>query len=120
MQPLAEMTQDSVLGQADFLRAGGYTRRYHGWRTIKDDLVGQHSYNVANLLVLLFPDCSKEALVAAIRHDTAEWIVGDRLAPRSGGCRASRHPWTPTSLRSGCSRAWPIPWQTSPAWKSGS
>lgn len=63
--------------QAVFLRAGGYTRRYHGWRTIKDDLVSSHSYNVANLVMLLRPDCRKELLMVAIRHDSAEWIAGD-------------------------------------------
>lgn len=66
-----------VTEQAVFLRAGGYTRRYHGWRTIKDDLVGSHSYNVANLVMLLRPDCRKELLMVAIRHDSAEWIAGD-------------------------------------------
>lgn len=66
-----------ITEQAAFLRAGGYTRRYHGWRTIKDDLVGSHSYNVANLVMLLRPDCRKELLMVAIRHDSAEWIAGD-------------------------------------------
>lgn len=67
----------SITAKAEWLRAGGYTRRYHGWRTLKDDPVGQHSYNVANLVLLIRPDCSKELVVAAVRHDAAEHRTGD-------------------------------------------
>jgi len=72
-----ELPPATIAGQAEFLRAGGYTRRYHGWRTLKDDPVGLHSYNVANLVILLFPDCRKELVVAAVRHDSPEWVTGD-------------------------------------------
>lgn len=66
-----------AFNQMGWLRAGGYTRRYHGWRTLKDDPVGQHSYNVANIILVLRPDCRKELVVAGVRHDSAEWRTGD-------------------------------------------
>lgn len=69
-----------ALNKMGWLRAGGYTRRYHGWRTIKDDTVGQHSYNVTNIILVLRPDCRKELVVAGVRHDSPEHVTGDMPA----------------------------------------
>jgi len=67
--------------KAEWIRASGYTRRYHGWRILLEDQVGSHERNVAKLLVLLWPDAPKEAILYALGHDDAEWIVGDMPAP---------------------------------------
>lgn len=71
----------SYFDKAEWIRASGYTRRYHGWRIILEDQVGSHERNVAKLLVLLWPDAPKEAILYALGHDDAEWIVGDMPAP---------------------------------------
>lgn len=68
---------DDIGSQAEFLRAGAYTRRYHGWRTLMDDPVGIHSFNVVNILLLIRPNASRALIIAAIRHDGAEWVCGD-------------------------------------------
>lgn len=69
--------QHTIGEKAEFLRAGGYTRRYHGWRTLMDDPVGIHSFNVVNILLLIRPNASRELIIACIRHDGAEWVTGD-------------------------------------------
>lgn len=69
-----------ALNKLAWLRAGGYTRRYHGWRTLKDDPVGMHGYSVANIVLILRPDCRKELVVAAVRHDSPEHVTGDMPA----------------------------------------
>lgn len=70
-----------MIEKAEFIRASGYTRRYHGWRILLEDPVGGHERNVAKLVQLLDPDCSKEVILYALGHDDAEWIVGDMPAP---------------------------------------
>jgi 5'-deoxynucleotidase YfbR-like HD superfamily hydrolase len=68
---------------------GGNTRRYHTMPTLQQDTVGHHSYNVACVIMALRPDCRKELLMAALKHDMAEHRVGDMPAPakRSMGIR---------------------------------
>jgi 5'-deoxynucleotidase YfbR-like HD superfamily hydrolase len=64
-----------------FMWDGGNTRRYHTMPTLQQDTVGHHSYNVACVIMALRPDCRKELLMAALKHDMAEHRVGDMPAP---------------------------------------
>lgn len=64
-----------------FMWEAGYTTRYHTVRTLLQDTVGHHSYNVACILMHLRPGCSAKLLRAALKHDMAEHIVGDMPAP---------------------------------------
>lgn len=73
----------SILHQAEFLRAGGYTRRFNATRVLVIDYVGMHQNNVTNIALLLRPDCRKELVVACARHDAPEWasLLGDVPSP---------------------------------------
>lgn len=71
----------TLLEKAEWVRASGYTRRYHGWRVLLEDPVGLHERNVAKLVQLIDPTCRKEVILYALGHDDAEWIVGDMPAP---------------------------------------
>jgi 5'-deoxynucleotidase YfbR-like HD superfamily hydrolase len=65
----------------EFLWHGGNTERFHTVPTIRPDLVGHHSYNVACIIMVLRPDAPAKLLRAALKHDSAEHIVGDMPSP---------------------------------------
>lgn len=65
----------------EFMWAGGNTKRYHTAKTIAEDTVGHHSYNVACIIMYLWPDASARLLRAALKHDMAEHKTGDMPAP---------------------------------------
>lgn len=55
------------------------TRRWHSNPTMCHtvDPVGLHSARVALIMLALWPDMSRDAIVAALMHDLAESVVGD-------------------------------------------
>src|SRR5574337_169888 len=80
------MTQEQ--GKADdfplltFVRRAGQVRRYHTEVTIKDQSVGEHSFNVAWLCHLLTKQRPMSALLLhALAHDAAKPATGDIPAP---------------------------------------
>lgn len=56
-----------------------FTRRWHSNPDLcqTHDPVGAHSARVALIMLALWPDTSREAIVAALMHDLAESVVGD-------------------------------------------
>lgn len=65
----------------EFMWRGGYTTRYHTERTLREDTVGHHSFNVAAIVMYVRPDASAALLRAALLHDVAEHVLGDIPAP---------------------------------------
>lgn len=65
----------------EFMWRGGNVKRYHTERTLMEDTVGHHSYNVACIIMHLRPGASAALLRAALKHDMAEWKMGDMPAP---------------------------------------
>lgn len=65
----------------EFMWAGGSVRRFHTQRTLLEDTVGHHSYNVASIIMVLRPDAPARLLRAALKHDAAEHKLGDVPAP---------------------------------------
>jgi len=63
------------------VRAGGNVKRWHTVPTIQNQTVGHHSWGVAIICHVLWPNCSRDLLVAALQHDLAEHIVGDAPFP---------------------------------------
>lgn len=63
------------------LRTAGAIQRYHTARTIRTQSVAEHSFGVAQLALLVQPNCSLEVLSAAIHHDLPELVTGDIPAP---------------------------------------
>ena len=64
-----------------FALAGAQTTRYHTMPVLIQETVGHHSHGVAVLATLLYPDASRDLLVAALYHDLAEHVTGDMPAP---------------------------------------
>lgn len=58
-------------------REAGRVERCHTTFHFGSDSNGQHSYNVANLILLLHPDPSLDLIRAALWHDVAERFTGD-------------------------------------------
>lgn len=56
-----------------------FVRRWHSNPDMSDlhDENGAHQGRCAMLAIKLFPDCSRDLLVACVTHDAAEWFVGD-------------------------------------------
>lgn len=79
------------LGTTDALALklrGGAVKRYHTEPIdIRQD-VAQHTWRMMVILQHIWPDASRELLLAAMRHDMAEVFVGDLPAPlkRLGLC----------------------------------
>jgi 5'-deoxynucleotidase YfbR-like HD superfamily hydrolase len=65
-----------------FLRRAGQTKRYHTEVVIKEQNVGEHSFNVAWLTYLLTKGQPMSALLLhALAHDAAENATGDIPSP---------------------------------------
>lgn len=79
-----------TLNTLAFLRRAGQTKRYHTEVVLKEQNVGEHSFNVAWLCYLLTNKRPMSALLLhALAHDSAEHATGDIPAPtkRSLGIR---------------------------------
>lgn len=64
-----------------FIYKGANTHRFHTADTLTQQTVGQHSFGVAWLVLLIAPNSRKEVICAALAHDLAEHIVGDVASP---------------------------------------
>jgi chloramphenicol 3-O-phosphotransferase len=62
-------------------RRGGDVIRYHTWPTLQQQTTGQHSWNVVRILVTLWPEAPKEAILNAQFHDSGEVGTGDAPYP---------------------------------------
>ena len=71
-----------VLCTLDFVRRAAQTKRYHTEVVIKEQNVGEHSFNVAWLCYLLTNKRPMSALLLhALAHDAAEHATGDIPSP---------------------------------------
>lgn len=64
-----------------FLEASARTKRWHTEPTLHTQSVGEHTYSVMQLILVLDPAASRNLLIAALRHDTAERKFGDVPGP---------------------------------------
>ena len=76
------MSKMDISKRNQVIRAGCNVRRFHTELLINSETVGHHSASVA-LLCLTLTDgrCSKDLLVAALKHDLGEQFTGDIPAP---------------------------------------
>lgn len=58
----------------------GMVKRHHTNASPDSQSIAHHSWGVAMILQFIAPDCSKNALLWALRHDVAERWVGDMPA----------------------------------------
>lgn len=55
--------------------------RYHTWPRIREQSVGEHSVQVARLLLAIWPDAPKHLILHALFHDVGEVRAGDPPYP---------------------------------------
>lgn len=70
-----------MISQLKFILAGANVRRFHTRQTLVTETNGHHSHGVACIIELLYPNCRKQLIVAALYHDIAECEAGDLPAP---------------------------------------
>lgn len=75
-QKLVEQAYSEVSG-LDAIRAAGRVLRYHQHGPDLAQRVDAHSWGVATLVLYLWPDASRDLVVAALRHDVGEFYTGD-------------------------------------------
>lgn len=59
------------------LRECSNVRRAHGIPHVGEYTVGKHSFDALALLLEIYPDASRDLIIAVVRHDFAERWVGD-------------------------------------------
>lgn len=65
----------------NLVRNAGRVKRFHTTSVIGEQTVADHTYGVMCIIQELWPDCSKKLLLAAMYHDSAEYLTGDNPAP---------------------------------------
>jgi 5'-deoxynucleotidase YfbR-like HD superfamily hydrolase len=55
----------------------GHVKRWHTWPTLRVQTVAAHSHAAAMLLWQVYPEASKEMIVAMLAHDLPEISTGD-------------------------------------------
>lgn len=63
------------------MREGGGVKRHHTYKISGEDTVGNHTFNMLNLLLALNPEPSGNLIKAVLWHDIAERFVGDTPSP---------------------------------------
>lgn len=58
-------------------RLAGDVKRYHTWPVHHQQSVAHHSWNVARILLEIWPSAPREAIIYAITHDMGEVATGD-------------------------------------------
>lgn len=71
----------SIVEDLKFIANASRVVRWHTASVLHRETLGEHHGMVAQLLLLIFPDCSKEALAYAVTHDVGELITGDIPSP---------------------------------------
>jgi hypothetical protein len=72
---MTQLTPMSVLVQR--LREASHVERSHTMPHHGSYTVGQHSFDMLTLLLMLYPDCRRELMLAVMFHDVAERWTGD-------------------------------------------
>lgn len=75
-----------TLSRVLFFREGGHVERAHTIPKVGSYPVGLHSFNMANLLLLLHPGPSLDLIRAALWHDLHERATGDVPSPTKRFC----------------------------------
>jgi 5'-deoxynucleotidase YfbR-like HD superfamily hydrolase len=80
-----------LLSQLDMVGRSGRVKRYHSQPAVHTQTVGEHTYGVMWLVLLLTRYASRDLMVAALMHDAPEYYTGDVPAPtkRLAGMKAA-------------------------------
>ncbi len=81
-QEAPRILSSSVAERLRYLEASARVRRWHTEDVLHQQTVGEHTYTVMHLVLLLTGgNASRNLLVAALLHDTAERMFGDIPSP---------------------------------------
>lgn len=73
---MIDMVKRVTVDLTDDPRAALEIARYHTWRCIRRQSVGEHSAQIARIMLTVWPRCPRRLLIHAIGHDMDE-MVGD-------------------------------------------
>lgn len=92
-------------------RSAGDVRRYHTWRVLQQQTNAAHQWNVARILLAIYPDCSPRLLREALFHDVGEVVSGDAPFPikRDNPDIKAGHDRVERSARSAMVLPWGVP-----------
>lgn len=62
-------------------RRAGQVTRYHTWPRVREQSVGEHSWQVLRVLLAIWPDAPRHVMVHAVTHDVGETGPGDAPYP---------------------------------------
>ena len=63
-------------------RIAGNVKRYHTSELLKEEKVGQHTFNMLNILMILTDrQMTNKLMMACITHDMGEYMTGDIPSP---------------------------------------
>ncbi len=71
----------TIIDSLRFIADSGRVVRWHTAVVNHRETLGEHHTMVSQLVLLLFPDCSKETLAYAVTHDIGELLTGDIPSP---------------------------------------
>ena len=71
----------NMMNNLRFIANSSRVVRWHTSIVNHRETLGEHHAMVSQLVLLLFPDCSKETLAYAITHDVGELLTGDIPSP---------------------------------------
>jgi hypothetical protein len=58
-------------------RSAGKVSRYHTWERIRDQSVGEHTWQLLRIILAIHPHASPELIRWAMFHDVGERVTGD-------------------------------------------
>lgn len=58
-------------------RSAGKVTRFHTWERLRDQSVGEHSWQVMRILLAIWPEVPRHMLVHTMYHDVGERVTGD-------------------------------------------
>lgn len=71
-----------MLSYIKVARAAGNVKRYHTHELLKEEKVGQHTFNMLNILMIVTDrNLSRNLMMAALVHDMGEYETGDIPSP---------------------------------------
>ena len=59
------------------MRLAGRVQRYHTWPHLREQSVGEHSWQLARLLMQFYPEAPAHMFAYIVRHDAGELQTGD-------------------------------------------
>lgn len=62
-------------------RSAGKVTRFHTWERLRDQSVGEHSWQVMRILLAIWPEVPRTILVHTMYHDVGERVTGDMPYP---------------------------------------